>query len=415
MDLQTCSEHQASNNVPRAAWRCGHKVSCIIVSLALVSAGTGIALFCIMRLGPGDQAGQPRPFDGNFHCDSNLKIDGEVMMSKKGMCLDDTTWTGCSGKMLATWPHTENPVKIMRMFKPCAPGRCDQISRNIDWQNLLEFVQSNNVTLLMGTEVRPCDSKWSDNEWQLTLELLQKLGRQHVYAVAIGNELDLWKTDENPCLPSFWEHGYVELLKQRAADLDRIGFSDVKITAVTALSVLAPFVDTSVFQPFVQPFASFYEGAYKTFGKERWAWSFNVYPFWNAGDCSSYDTNVSLRFKELPGTLKALRKAITNITGNNDDTLWMTETGWNSGAAAGSSLSLCPKEHYSSPENMARYYERFLQWDLTLDDGYTPPDLAFYFTMRDARDESFGLLQDCDSTSCKLQQNSADSTFELLV
>jgi len=58
-------------------------------------------------------------------------------------------------------------------------------------------------------------------------------------------------------------------------------------------------------------------------------------------------------------------------------------------------------------------YKNFLEWDLDLhsSDPVHPPDIVFYFTMRDASNfgnpEHFGLVESCTSTSCKLSQDNS--------
>lgn len=384
------------------------KKTCLVAGGATLLVCVGVAATLIILHVVHEN--KLRPSDPAFFCTSHYTIPEVTNMTRKGMCLDDVTWADCSGKITSAWPNTNHTMKTMRMFKPCVPGRCDKSSRDIDWQNLLKFVQRNNVTVMMGNIVDdPCNLKDDEEEWQLTLELLQKLCRQHVFAVAIGNELDQKMKKEYPCMPSFWKGGYIDLLKRRDADLKKIGFGDVKLTAVVTTYVIGtlserPFRNTSD-----EAFATFYAQAYQTFGKNRWAWSFNVYPFWNAGSCGSYDINATRRFNELPAILAIMRQSMTTITGNKDDTFWMTETGWQSDASSGRG-DLCPGKPYSSLQNMRLFYTKFLQWNLSIGEGLQPPDLVFYFTMRDVSSsgETFGLMESCSSTECKIQSNHLD-------
>jgi len=346
------------------------------------------------------------PFDSHFRCNSTHQVRGLTDMAKKGMCLDDTTFADCSGRLTAEWPNSEAPVKLMRVFKPCVPnGNCDEHRREADWNNLVQFVKTNNVTVLMGNEVSPCTWKQDDAaEWRQTLELLKRLGKEHVFGIAVGNELDLRKKEDHPCMPDFWKGGYLELLEQRAADLEKIGFGSVPLTAVLTPSVLGnderPFRNTSD-----EGFATFYSDVYKRFGKSRWAWAFNVYPFWGGSGCGAdYGLDASKRFDELAGTLRTLRQSMTNITGNTDDILWMTETGWSSKSMG--DRDVCPGKPYSTLENERAYYEKFLQWNLSIGEGLAPPEVAFYFTMRDTNGEFFGLMDSCDATECKIQGTS---------
>jgi len=101
------------------------------------------------------------------------------------------------------------------------------------------------------------------------------------------------------------------------------------------------------------------------------------------------------------------RARISAVTKRGNDTMWMTETGWSSDAPQKYHE---PCEGYCTPERLKNYYEAFMNWELGGPvDGDT--DRAFYFTMRDARNfditESFGLIETCQNTSCKLQSTEA--------
>ncbi|CAE7755535.1 CARNS1, partial [Symbiodinium pilosum] len=63
-------------------------------------------------------------------------------------------------------------------------------SREEAWEQLLDAVKSNGVKVLVGTQIT-CDEQDDDRDWRLVKELLQKLGRDHVMGVAVGNELEL--------------------------------------------------------------------------------------------------------------------------------------------------------------------------------------------------------------------------------
>jgi len=318
-------------------------------------------------------------------------------MARKGMCLDDTTFQQCAENITALWPHTDHPVTSIRMFKPWQPDWGDDIARRKAWGVLAAFVHKNNATVLIGAEVT-CNATHDDAVWNWTLELMQVLGPEHIMGVAFGNELELLfqKTGvKQDCVEELWGGGrYFDTLVSRAEDMDRNeAFKSVKLTSVFGAYCLAgfPFVDSPVSQVL-----TYLRKAWQKYG-DRWAWSFNVYPFW--------DNKCGGAFPVVPAVMKKFRERVAKVTGGQNATLWMTETGWSSS----------PPQYYNQPcpgycsaERLQAYYESFLQWDVgTAVDGDT--DHAFYFTMRDARNfditESFGLVGTCQNTSCKLQKN----------
>lgn len=343
----------------------------------------------------------PRPnLNGGFDstiCNSNFMIPNASIlnMSVKGMALDDVTFGECPEKVLTKWPNTEQPIQIVRMFKPCKPGvNCDDKNRQASWKSLTKFAMANNVKFLMGYDITdPCNSAADDQQWSWILDFLKMIGKERIIAISFGNELDI--ADTKHCSADFWEQGYLNSIKLRVADLEKHGFGDVMLSAVFTLTVL----DNSGKSRWVW---SFLKKAFQTFGKSRWVWSFNVYPFWTSGPCSSYDINATARFGEMIGDMGILRERIMNLTGNADDKLFMTETGWSSSAARDDG-DLCPGLHYSSLANQEDYYRSFLSWDLSLPKALKPPDLAIFFTMRDTHPEHFGLVPSCDDVNCKLQ------------
>lgn len=96
-----------------------------------------------------------------------------------------------------------------------------------------------------------------------------------------------------------------------------------------------------------------------------------------------------------------------------DQTLWIGELGWSWHLAAtlNTNMTKCPA--FSSEKVFRDYYQGFLEWDLSLAPGTLPPDMVFYFTMRDAGNggypEHFGLIRDCNATKCKMQKKADDT------
>jgi hypothetical protein len=336
-------------------------------------------------------------------------------MTAKGMCLDDTTFGDCPSKVLVKWPHTDQPIKILRMFKPCKQGlNCDDKNRHASWQSISKFAAANNVKFLMGYDITdPCDPAKDDQQWSWILDFLQMIGKEQIIALAFGNELDI--ADTKDCSQKFWEEGYLNLIKSRAADLEKHGFGDLKLSAVFTMSVTdnsrdksKPFIDGPDGGKLVKA-NTFLTKAFQAYGKSRWIWSFNVYPYWSSGDCNPYFLNATRRLDEMVADVGVLRERIGLISGNSDDTLFMTETGWSS-AAPRPSGDACPGKKYSSLENLKAYYSHFLSWDLRLPNGLKPPDLSFFFTIRDTAPEHFGLVAKCSDDACKLQNTMAGWT-----
>lgn len=64
-------------------------------------------------------------------------------------------------------------------------------------------------------------------------------------------------------------------------------------------------------------------------------------------------------------------------------------------------------EYYGSVEALKKYYQNFLEWDGSLNEGLKGPEVMFYFTNRDAFDggdrQPFGLVGSCANPRCKIQ------------
>merc|ERR1712048_1323462 len=105
----------------------------------------------------------------------------------------------------------------------------------------------------------------------------------------------------------------------------------------------------------------------------------------------------------IQGITKAVRDGITDLIGTDDFTLWLTEAGWSSpGLPQQPSVNAaCPE--WGSTNSLWTMYKNVMTWDLKLADGSKAADMIFYFTLRDARAESFGLISNCWADDCKIQ------------
>merc|ERR1712154_195180 len=106
----------------------------------------------------------------------------------------------------------------------------------------------------------------------------------------------------------------------------------------------------------------------------------------------------------IKGVTGDMRKKLTNLLGHNNYKLWLTEAGWSSPGVQNAQqqdvVRRCPE--WAGKEAMWRMYKNVMEWDLTLDDGTKAADHIFYFTLRDSRGESFGLVSDCWAKKCKI-------------
>ncbi|CAE7251591.1 unnamed protein product [Symbiodinium natans] len=359
-----------------------------------------------------------------YRCDSDLFLGPVAKSLHKGLAIDDTTFQKCSWGIPRVWPNTQEKLTSIRLFKAWDKAWPDG-SREEAWAQLLDAVRSNGIKVLVGTQIT-CDEADDDRDWRLVKELLQKLGRDHVMGVAVGNELELlqFKKGMDPtCIQQIWGGGYFyRKLTQRANDLDAlVGFSNVPLTSVFGGYILSgePFVE----EPGARV-TTFYRDVVAKFGK-RWVFTVNIYPYFDPNNALDPGTTnkctkalaTTVCFEDtcnLPGTVAKMRSKMQLLTGTTTSLLWIGETGWSSPQAqtlAGSNprMGACPA--FSSLSSFRRYYNNFLNWDLTFMSSTRGPDHVFYFTTRDSTNfavgEHFGLISDCDAKRCKLQSNSS--------
>mmetsp|Transcript_27920 Transcript_27920/g.74496 ORF Transcript_27920/g.74496 Transcript_27920/m.74496 type:complete len:108 (-) Transcript_27920:61-384(-) len=95
------------------------------------------------------------------------------------------------------------------------------------------------------------------------------------------------------------------------------------------------------------------------------------------------------------------------LTGQADWPLWISELGWSwpMSTTLNTPMSHCPS--FSSEAMFRVYYEGFLAWDLRVTSEALPPDMVFYFTVRDSAnagyEEHFGLIGRCADSRCKME------------
>lgn len=285
------------------------------------------------------------------------------------------------------------------------------------------MVQRGKVRVLVGTQIT-CNETEDDKDWALVRELLALLGPEHVMAIAVGNELELLqfkgeKTVPASCVKEVWEGGYFyRKFVERVEDLNDLkGFEDVRFTSVFGGYVLAgsPFIDIPPAKVL-----TFLKNVTDVYG-DRWIFSLNVYPYFDPNN--RLDPNSTTQCQKalekslcmdegclLPSTTSQMRKSMEKLTSEATQ-LWLTETGWSYPQAAslpGANSAMAKCKNFSSEIAFRTYYQNFLKWDLTIGKE-RGPDHAFFFTLRDALNfgvgEHFGLIKDCSSSDCKLQDD----------
>jgi len=336
---------------------------------------------------------------------------------KKGLAVDDATFSGCPSKVPVDWPNTHNGIKSLRLFKAWAkdwPG-----APHATWQHLRDYVHANDVKVFFGTQVS-CSEESDDEDWTYVRELMSLIGPKHAMGLAIGNEIDLlWQKHHIPnlhqCVHRIWKGGYFwNTVLKRANDLKHMsGFEHLKLTTVMSGDIFGgwPFANTENVG-----ILNFLRSAWHTFG-HRWVFTTNVYPYFSGGQLDSEVWKTCNKAMShdlcwtpgctLPGSLVKLRQRIKALTHVDDAHLWLGETGWSSPMASTLTGPLARCKSFSTPEVFSLYYQGFLEWDLSLGPGVRGVDHAFYFAIRDSNNfgltESFGLIENCSSTLCKLK------------
>ena len=150
--------------------------------------------------------------------------------TRKGLAVDDTTFQSCNRKIPGQWPNSPSILSSLRLFKAWDENWGEDL-RHQAWQALKELVHRRKISVLVGTQVT-CNEAWNkikkvscdlfyckfepswrlkiclsklaqetddDREWDLVLELLQLLGRDHIMGVAVPGRLS--SSSECLCQP----------------------------------------------------------------------------------------------------------------------------------------------------------------------------------------------------------------------
>ncbi|CAK9055837.1 unnamed protein product [Durusdinium trenchii] len=194
---------------------------------------------------------------------------------------------------------------------------------------------------------------------------------------------------------------------------------DVLLTSVFGGYIIAgnPFVDTPMAKVL-----SFLQNVTDDYG-DRWVFTLNVYPYFDPGNrldpnstsgCSSAletlgldgdadgEETMEMGRKSLcfdgPGCLlpsitSTMRRSMEKLTGTK----------------SGANAQMAKCKNFSSELAFRTYYQNFLKWNLSIGTDERGPDHVFYFTLRDSVNfgvgEHFGLIESCDSESCKLEDD----------
>mmetsp|Transcript_78412 Transcript_78412/g.155341 ORF Transcript_78412/g.155341 Transcript_78412/m.155341 type:complete len:366 (-) Transcript_78412:179-1276(-) len=355
--------------------------------------------------------------EGMLACDSSYRISTVSNISAKGLCVDDTSLRECPDRLLGAWPNTvSETVTTLRLLKPWDPAWGDWETRSQIWDDFSTWVRLNKAKVLVGTEMS-CNRQADDQMWAWSLELMKMLGAEHIMGVSIGNEMDTFRDAKGPdaasCSHDLWDWQYWLILQSRVFDLDHSGFRGIKVTIPWTMSVLGA-INTSFKEDDRAKVNTLVTKAWEKWGS-RWVWSFNLYTMWDqqvwpssASDCAA-KADGAVNIDLIKHILWEIRDRIKQITGNDDDPLWLTEYGWSSPAPRrlAPRLRVCPG--FWSLRTFRTAYENFLAWDLTIGDGRKGPDHAFYFTMRDSAEygevQHFGLVASCAHNHCKIQHD----------
>ncbi|CAJ1389325.1 unnamed protein product [Effrenium voratum] len=364
------------------------------------------------------------PAGDGFECLSNMFLGPVKHAEKKGIALDDTTFSECPQLTTKRWPNAKEKITSLRLFKAWDEKWSDHLDRLTVWKELKNFIQRNNVKVLYGTQIS-CNETADDLDWIYIKELMFFIGREHVMGLAIGNEVELLHTQDvcdKKCAKRLFHGGYFyKKVMHRANDLAVMqGFQDVTLTTVMGGYVLggSPFVNSET-----AGVLDFFQKINRDFGT-RWAWSWNTYPYFDPHivmDEGIFHTcnkamMAAINFAPssmLPGQLRELRTRMQMVTGRPDDTMWLTETGWSYPRASTLRTNMQNCTEWSTKEAFALYYQGFLEWDLSLGPNVHGIDHAFFFTLRDAINfgdkENFGLIRSCGSRGCKMRHDEDDA------
>lgn len=331
---------------------------------------------------------------GLWNCSTNrtLKV---ALPEQKGLAVDDTTWGGCI-ENVGIWPHSEDvPTTSLRIF----PRWNDDSKREDSWNKLKDYVEETNAKVLFGVEYL---QGYDDDNWYWTFELMKFIGPNNTMGVGFGNDVDLYGDED------YFARGgiLINQIKRAVDHMDAAGFEDIPITTAFTTGIVGSINGTV--KPFLQQ-------AHELYG-DRWVFSMNPFSIWDqtlmeaakTGNCEqavAKATGIGY-VKNITGMFRDQIKEQIFDGKETDYKLWLTGMGWSSPAVdlveQKQVALLCGA--WGDSESLWHMYHDVMTWNLTLDDGKKAADHLFYYTLRDAPSESFGLVSVCgDNVSCKIQ------------
>lgn len=322
--------------------------------------------------------------------------------------MDDTTMSKCPEKMLGMWPNTKGDyLKSIRLYAAWKSYFGEDSLREVAWAQLIQIAHKNDAKVLVGVDIT---SDWHENEqqFQWSLDLMQRLGKDHIMGFSFGNEM-LYKSD----LDSIWSNVTAWVLEKIQA-LDSAGYGDIKVTSAWSLEILDEL--TSKLGRAGNFIATMWQ-RYPT----RWIWTLNLYALFDMSlvptsseDCG-WKTEVCVGITYVKNLMTVFRERVNNFTGTTDAPVWIGETGWSSPFVASQEYiqPFCPG--WGSADSLKAYYKNILEWDGSVNDGLKGVDHIFYFSDHDSSEffeaEAFGLAQNCSSNQCKIQSSTQTEHF----
>jgi hypothetical protein len=360
-----------------------------------------------------------------------------VAAENKGVCLDDTTFSNCAGKIPLLYPNTKDRITSLRLFAPWKKEWDDSL-RELAWNDLQSFVETNDAKILLGSQIT-CDAASDAEVFAWTKQLIAKLGSKRIMGLAVGNEMDLLWMKESPqfqtpeCIKRLWNSSeptsMVRTFHSWIEELDKTvpSFKDVPVTSVWSTYCYAaePFIDN----PVQVMCKSFFEEAINRYGT-RFAFSFNIYPYFDTSnhldpgttdqchdslkgklcfdDASCFTNTVATQGRiKIRSLLESMNMADQKFQ------LWIGESGWSHPVSSTTQPEMKKCPDWNSKATFVKNYNGWLKWNLSLtsDKSIAPADHVFYFTMRDSLNfgetEHFGLISTCSDAFCKLNSSNA--------
>jgi hypothetical protein len=349
-----------------------------------------------------------------YSCSSTRELKSKVKaVHQKGFAVDDATFATCSEQLVAHWPHCpeQQRVNSLRLFSAWKK-RWNQELRQQAWDNLKAFLDNNKAKVLLGVDLF-CETENDEWEWSQALDLLKFLGNDRVMGLAFGNEMD----NKNQCREGFKNGNLFTQMKRWVDAMDAIGdgFDKVPVTVVWAMGVLGK-TKGHAFDPELEPFLT---AAHKEW-HDRFVWTFNPYPLWDASivpkSAEQCEDMIKFATGDYTRTIMGVcRGRVTNFTNSTSSLMWAGESGWSSPFVDAQEhiRKFCPD--WASEETLFKFYETMMEWDLSVpNDTVTGKpirgvDHLFFFTMRDFNGESFGLVKECCASECKIQAPTTSS------